>query len=345
MAETESHRNAGGEAHDTSSLLELILKLTDGEARSDSAAEIFQGLFRQLSSGLAFDVAVGVVLEQTLDVYISRCTDCQGFSDTLLIESIRKTLESEISIPFESTDIVIRTDHEDLPARGDVGDSLRFQTLSALKLNGRKTGLVLLFRGDGEFEGTDQPILGVLANHVAILLEKLRTKSQMQNLADTDDLTGIWNRRYFRRHLPGEVDRSRIYSVPMSLLVLDLDDFKQINDRHGHSMGDVLLSEVCGTIRDSLRPPDLFARIGGDEFAVILPHTDAEGAKAVADRIVRRVGALEIFAGEESQPVRTSLSVGVATLAERDESSAEILDRADQQLYRSKRSGKGRYSS
>jgi len=345
VTESDPRRGGDGEAHDTASLLDLILRLTDSELGSDSAAEIFQRAFRELATGLHFEVAVGVVLEQTLDVYISRCDGCTGFTDTLLIERIRQTLESEISIPFESTDIVIRTDHVELPSRRIVRDPLAFQIGCALKLNSRTSGLILLFRGDGEFEGDEQPILNVLANHIAMLLEKLRTETQMQNLADTDDLTGIWNRRYFRRHLPGEFDRSRIYAVPMSLLMLDLDDFKQINDRYGHSMGDVLLSEVCGTIRDSLRPPDLFARVGGDEFAVVLPHTGTEGARAVADRIVQRVHALEIFSEDMAEPVRTSLSVGVATLKESDQSFADILDRADELLYLSKRGGKDRYSS
>ena len=107
------------------------------------------------------------------------------------------------------------------------------------------------------------------------------------------------------------MERARVYSLPLTLLMFDIDEFKAINDSFGHTIGDVVLSELCGAVRETLRPPDLFARFGGDEFAIILPHTDLGGACAVADRILQKVRALTIPADEEGS-IRCSISLGIA---------------------------------
>jgi diguanylate cyclase (GGDEF)-like protein len=139
------------------------------------------------------------------------------------------------------------------------------------------------------------------------------------------------------------MERARVYSLPLSLLMFDIDDFKAINDNFGHTVGDVVLSELCGAVRETLRPPDLFARFGGDEFAIILPHTDLGGACAVADRILQRVQMLAIPADDEGT-IRCSISLGIAEFRSADTTSADVIRRADEQLYEAKRAGKNRYS-
>jgi len=176
----------------------------------------------------------------------------------------------------------------------------------------------------------------------ALLIGQLSAREQIQGLADTDDLTGIANKRYFRRQLPQEMERARVYSLPLTLLMFDIDDFKAINDSFGHTVGDVVLSELCGAVRETLRPPDLFARFGGDEFAIILPHTDLGGACSVADRILQKVRALTIPADDEGT-IRCSISLGIADYQRSDGTAADVIRRADERLYEAKRSGKNRY--
>lgn len=126
--------------------------------------------------------------------------------------------------------------------------------------------------------------------------------------------------------------------------MFDVDDFKEINDRFGHTIGDVVLSELCGAVRETLRPPDLFARFGGDEFAIILPHTDLAGACAVADRILKSVRELTIPTDDEST-IRCSISIGIASYRSADTAADDVIRRADERLYEAKRAGKNRYSA
>ena len=177
-----------------------------------------------------------------------------------------------------------------------------------------------------------------------MLFDTIRVRDRIVNLAETDDLTGIWNRRYFRRQLPHEIERARTFGVPLSLLMFDIDEFKQINDSFGHVIGDVVLSELCGCVRETLRTTDIIARYGGDEFAVILPHTDLGGAQAVAERILAKVRQLTIPTDEEGA-IQCSVSIGIAEFRREDGVANDLVRRADERLYLSKRQGKNRYTS
>jgi diguanylate cyclase (GGDEF)-like protein len=139
------------------------------------------------------------------------------------------------------------------------------------------------------------------------------------------------------------VERSRIYKVPLSVLMFDVDDFKYINDNYGHPLGDVVLSELCGAIKETLRPTDHLARFGGDEFTIVLPHTDLKGARATADRILERVRKLRLMS-DDGKMIRTAISIGLATFLESDDGPADLLQRADDRLYDSKHAGKNRVS-
>jgi diguanylate cyclase (GGDEF)-like protein len=323
-------------------LLALIRDLTEPATHAESVAELFSASFRALDCCVRFDVGAAVMLEQHLDLYVVTRGGTESLVNERLIAGIRKTLSESIPASFANTEIVVKTPHPQPLSRpsGERGEGLEFSASAVLRIAKRTAGVVILFRGGEPFSVPEQQIVEIFAAQVAMLLGQLAAREEIRNLADTDELTGIGNKRLLRRQLPQEVERARVYNLPLSLLMFDVDDFKEINDRYGHTVGDVVLSELCGAVRESLRPPDVFARFGGDEFAVILPHTDIEGARAVAGRILDRVREVAI-AGDDEETIRCSVSIGGADYRPGD-SAADLLRRADERLYEAKRSGKNR---
>lgn len=159
--------------------------------------------------------------------------------------------------------------------------------------------------------------------------------------ARTDALTGLWNRKAFEEQLQIQTAISRRYDLPLTLVLLDIDHFKNINDTRGHAIGDAVLKELAQRLRASVRDADLTTRYGGDEFALLLPQTHLDGGCQVAERICHHVAsALASFPAIEN-PI--TLSAGVASLNPR-ESSADLVHRADSALYESKQAGRNRVS-
>jgi two-component system cell cycle response regulator len=174
------------------------------------------------------------------------------------------------------------------------------------------------------------------------------TRKKLEEQSITDALTGLRNRRFFDERLHEEFGRAQRYSDPVSLIMLDLDHFKRVNDRFGHQTGDLVLRESAGLLRGSLRDPDIPARYGGEEFAVILPKTHVQGALAVAERVWRAIGN-KVFRhsvgdGPGSAPpveLRVTVSIGIAFFPSKDITTADLLVKfADEALYQAKNSGR-----
>ena len=176
--------------------------------------------------------------------------------------------------------------------------------------------------------------------------ELARRREELLALSRTDALTGLFNRRYFEERLNEEFARSRRYGSPLSLVMLDIDHFKRINDTFGHPFGDQVLKSVALTARARLREVDLIARYGGEELIAILPETGPEDALKVCERVREAIASLGLeHPGPDgtAQPVRLTASLGVATVPAADLSSAEALLRAaDVSLYAAKGAGRNR---
>ena len=182
-------------------------------------------------------------------------------------------------------------------------------------------------------------VRGLLANPTILESSALE---RTERSAVTDSLTKLYNRRFFARALALEVRRSHRYSLRLSVLMLDLDEFKWLNDRHGHLFGDLVLQRVGQVIRRAVRDADTPCRYGGEEFAVILPETDRLGAHAVAERVrerVRRSFEQRVVRGLQ---VEVRLSGGIAAYPIDGETAASLVARADQALYLAKHQGKDR---
>jgi diguanylate cyclase (GGDEF)-like protein len=173
--------------------------------------------------------------------------------------------------------------------------------------------------------------------------ELRKVNLELARLASTDSLTLLANRRQFFVRLEAEVHRARRLSQPLALVLFDLDYFKSINDAHGHAVGDSVLREVGKLLSGSVREWDLAARLGGEEFALILPATDLEGAREVADRVRRRILELRCLTAEGAV-VSLSASCGGATLGEATATIDQLFVAADNGLYRAKARGRDQVS-
>ena len=182
------------------------------------------------------------------------------------------------------------------------------------------------------------PVIYILLNDVSVLKA---SEERLRLLSITDSLTGIFNRRHFIEESEREIARARRYALSSGLLLLDIDHFKRINDTYGHTIGDDALKAFAAACQKALRTNDILGRLGGEEFAVFLPQTDADGAALVAERIR---GAVEEIAVplDGGGAVRFTVSVGVAAAANGEQPVDTLLSRADEALYQAKAAGRNR---
>ncbi len=176
------------------------------------------------------------------------------------------------------------------------------------------------------------------AERTKVLQEELSHQSKrLESLIFGDELTGLVNRRFLLTQLAALVSGARRHDRPLSIVMLDIDHFKSINDTYGHAAGDAVLAGVATTLRERLRTEDWVGRLGGEEFLALLPDVDADGAAVVADELRRSIEAIGVR--HEGETIRVTASVGWARL-EGDEGYEELLRRADDALYAAKRAGR-----
>jgi two-component system cell cycle response regulator len=173
--------------------------------------------------------------------------------------------------------------------------------------------------------------------------DRLRDNVQLSlELAVTDTLTGLHNRRYFDIHAVAAVAQAVQSGRPLSILMLDIDHFKNVNDSFGHDAGDDVLREFAHRVRKNLRGIDLPCRVGGEEFVVVMPDTDMSIATVVAERIRRKIDRDHFLVQSGTRAISVTVSIGAATLLAADETLPSLMKRADQALYRAKRDGRNR---
>jgi len=212
-----------------------------------------------------------------------------------------------------------------------------------LRCRGRLVGVLALHpRGPGHrLPARQVRAAAVLLEPLAVALDAALLLRRSEELSVTDDLTHLYNVRYQNAALRREVSRSRRYRIPVSVIFLDLDGFKSVNDRHGHLWGSRTLIEVGAVLRSVVREIDVVSRFGGDEFTVILPQTGAAGARVIAERLRQRI-ASTTFLRAHGLEVRVTASLGIAAYPDHGRTEEDLVARADQAMYAAKAAGKNR---
>jgi diguanylate cyclase (GGDEF)-like protein len=203
-------------------------------------------------------------------------------------------------------------------------------------------GVISIVREGPSFNETERELFAYLVGQAAVSIENANLHETVQHQAVTDELTGLFNVRHFQESLDNEIERSRRFQSSVGLAMLDIDDFKRVNDTYGHQQGDLVLLEVARCLRALSRDIDEPARYGGEELAVILPQTDLNGAELLAERMRVAIEALNIKRLDGQGTLGVTASFGVAALPQSAGDKESLIAAADAALYRAKRSGKNR---
>ena len=203
-------------------------------------------------------------------------------------------------------------------------------------------GAISIARNGEPFTREEEELLEYLAGQAVVSIENASLHETVERQAVTDDLTGLANMRAFTSILDRELERSRRFETPLGLVMMDIDDFKRVNDTYGHQQGDEVLAQVAGVLRGISRDLDAPARYGGEELAVVLPQTDAEGAALLAERMREGVEALRVPRVRGGGSLGVTASFGVASVPDTAADRKSLIAAADTALYRAKRTGKNR---
>jgi diguanylate cyclase (GGDEF)-like protein len=264
----------------------------------------------------------------------------------LLVDHVRvRPGEGIIGHVFETQRPLLVADISKLPhhRRRPRYRTTSFMATPILARGGAMGVICVTDRVDGApFETADLEVLRALAGSAALALtadDLARQAELLGQWAAIDPLTELFNRRYFRQRLQEEFQRARRYNLPLSLLLLDIDDFKRVNDVHGHSTGDAVLRAIADVLRRNVRTFDLCCRYGGEEFVLVLPGSDAADALRTADRVRQAVAAQSLAGRSGEPPIKVTVSVGAVTLDGVD-TIDDLIEEADRALYEAKQRGK-----
>lgn len=277
---------------------------------------------------------LGLLVCASDTIEICLCTG--GSTSQAEIDFVQSTLTDRLP------DLLRETRESRTIVLGQLGDTL-FEPPSVstvvipLGREGDTTNFAAILRQGLAFSGEEERIFRRLCSHIALTLEKIELFDRVTELAVTDGLTGVSNHRHIVTKLEGEIARSRRYGCNLSVILFDIDNFKDINDRFGHLAGDQVLIRVAQLMKGSVRTADAVGRYGGEEFLAVLPETDGEAALTMAERVRSRIQDEDFI--YEDQVIRLTLSGGVAGYSDQVEAS-RLIRIADDNLLTAKKQGK-----
>jgi diguanylate cyclase (GGDEF)-like protein len=352
----------GREFNSMSSQLEA--KIEEVERKREELEETIRRVGDALATGLDRDGVVALAVRQAVDACEAEAGRAMplepgafherraGRSDERLERAMRAAERSAFEPHAEvASELLEPVDPGPAPPRqrrasaGQDGDvhALAVPMRALLGSSDRGyLGVLSIARIAREFSRAEEELLEYLAGQAVVSIENANLHATVERQAVTDELTGLANARAFHSILEREIERSRRFQSPLGLVMVDLDDFKRVNDQHGHQQGDEVLASVAAVLRDLSRDIDAPARYGGEELAVVLPQTDSEGAALLAERMRVAVERLQVPRVGEPGSLRVTASFGVAVLPDSARSKEELVAAADAALYRAKRAGKNR---
>lgn len=311
-----------------------------GALQRDDVLEVLQ---RAVSAALSCDLLALYLFNVELGGPSLRVHSQWPLPDNLL-QALHQAAK-DVSTPLEAVErAAVNAEVTVLPAQpAPAPAALGTIVSSRLATRGTCLGLVTVAaERAAAFAPEEVQLLRILCNQAAVALENARLFQQAQFLATRDGLTGLLNHRSFYQRLEEEIGRSKRHNIPLSLVLLDADCLKRMNDQYGHLTGDELLRIFARLIASGVRRGDVVARYGGDEFAILLPHTTPEAATALCERLRRRIETHQFVVGEQTEQIGASFGVAGFDPLLDAEDSAEVVRRADEALYKAKTAGRNR---
>jgi diguanylate cyclase (GGDEF)-like protein len=265
-------------------------------------------------------------------------------SDTMELYTITKEIskyldEDKLFMVFRE-EIERHIDFQDcrfVRQTANLKDVLGYEVIPFILQKGSPAAGYLLIKGLSE---KDREKFDILTHQFMLVLKRAFLYLKVQELSIVDSLTGIFNRRYYLERFAQELERSLRFGLTFAILMIDVDHFKNCNDRYGHLVGDQILRHICNSIKENSRQVDLLGRFGGEEFILLLPQTKMEEAIFVAERIRQAIEQGMVKAYDET--LKATISIGLSFFPDHGRTQEELIDKADQALYKAKQSGRNR---
>ncbi len=319
-----------------------IANTPEGSARDlSTVCRLMSEIFASI---IDFDLATFMIAEEDrmrMFVSVNRPITRDFFIRTkrVMMQEYRTRLKDP-NYEFDSVDVDLQ-DPEHNMLKDNGADKPHGIFNHVLESNGELFGMITLSRGKkGHFKQDEIDTFSIVANPASLVIDNVRMFETIKRFAVADGLTGVYNHRYFQEQLEKEYSRTKRFNLSLSVILLDIDNFKLVNDNYGHQQGDAVLKGVASILKKSVRDIDLVARYGGEEFAAVLPETPKKSALVVAERMRNSI-ATHKFKCKQIGNLEVRASFGVAGYPDDDiVTRLDMIAKADEALYRAKKKGK-----
>lgn len=321
----------------------LINKIYEISTRGSTLRDTTREINKIYASVIDYDIAMSMIVDDDdhvkMIIYVNHPVNKMFFQSTKkrLMDAYEEKTNRKII--RENVEVIIEDPEHNIIKGADESEIRGFHS-ELMHSKGEKYGILVIARArKGIFNEEELGMARIISNQSNIIIDNIRMYEKIQRYAVADGLTGLYNHRYFQEQLEKEYSRSLRFHLMLSLIILDIDHFKNVNDEHGHQAGDVILKELSRLLKKCVREIDLVARYGGEEFVIILPETPKRNAIIVAERM--RAAIQECDFPHDPEPLRITASLGVAGYPEDDITTRlDIISKADLALYKAKRDGR-----